>query len=468
MINRIYQFAAALTLGFFIISLALVYWQVIRADDLSDRAGNPRVAEAARRADRGAILDRQGRVLAKTVRDADGTARRVYEVPSLAHIVGYASARFGEAGVELSYNRYLSGEAGGDLASRLLTNFGVISPRGNDVVLTIDSDLQEAVSNALGNRVGAAVVLDARSGAILASVSNPSFDANTIEAEGDTLNQDPRRPLLNRAAQGLYPPGSTFKTVTAAAALDSGAVQAGETFTCIGDFVVSGFPIKCGNVPGGEGTHDFVHAYALSINAIFAQVALRLGWDRLTEYASRFGFGSDLGFDIDASVSRVVPPDAVRSNVLLANTGFGQGQLQATPLQMAVVAQTVANGGVAMRPYLVAEIRGPDGAVLERRASHPLGRVMRPQTARTVRDMMLVSTREGFAGPAAPPGISVAGKTGTAENPEGDAHAWYIGFAPADNPVVAVAVVVEHGGSGSAVAAPIARPIFQAALRSRP
>jgi peptidoglycan glycosyltransferase len=244
-------------------------------------------------------------------------------------------------------------------------------------------------------------------------------------------------------------------------------VKPSDPFTCIGQFVVQGFPIRCSNVPGGEGTHDFIHAYALSINAIFGEVAVKLGWDREIEYARRFGFESDLGFDIDASTSRVKSTDSERSAVLLANTGFGQGELQATPLQMAVVAQAVANGGVAMRPSLVTEVRDREGGTLERRTPQTLGRVMRSETAQALTSMMVTSTREGFAGPAAPPGVAVAGKTGTAENADGEPHAWYIGFAPAQDPAIAVAVVVEHGGSGSNVAAPIAREVFQAALQGR-
>jgi peptidoglycan glycosyltransferase len=464
---RIRHFATALIVGFIVIWSGLVYWQVVRAADLGDRADNPRVTEAALRADRGSIVDRNGRLLAETEREENGTARRVYSTPSLSPIIGYSSARFGQSGLERSYNRYLTGEAGSGLINELLSGFRLVEPQGNTLALTIDLELQQAVTRALGNRTGAAVVLDAKTGAVLAMASFPTFDSNQIEEQGDALNQDQRRPLLNRAAQGLYTPGSTFKTVTAAAALDTNTVRPTDTFNCRDQFVVSGFGIKCENVPGGEGVHDFTRSYALSINAIFAEVALKVGWERLIEYSNRFGFDTDLDFDIDSSVSRVRSAESERSGVLLASTGFGQGELQATPLQMAVVAQTVANGGVAMHPFLVSEVRGPDGGVLERRSPRQLSRVMRADSARSLRQMMVTSTTDGFAGPAAPPGVQVAGKTGTAENADGEPHAWYIGFAPADNPAVAVAVVLEHGGAGGTFAAPLAREIFQAALRGQ-
>jgi peptidoglycan glycosyltransferase len=332
-------------------------------------------------------------------------------------------------------------------------------------VLTIDPRIQEAAATALGNRPGAVVALDPKTGAVLAMVSTPGYDPAAIDERGASLLTDPSNPLLNRATQGQYPPGSTFKTVTAAAALEAGQYQQDAKFRCPSGYVVEGFVIACKGVPPGVREYDLAHAYAWSVNATFAEIAVNTGASELVRIARRFGFEERIPFDIALTESHLLRKGESFNNVLLANTGFGQGQLTVTPMQMALVAATVANHGVLMQPYLVQEIRTPSGEVLTRHEPQAIRQVIRPETAAILRGFMVTAVKEGFSGAAAVPGVEVGGKTGTAETGSGqNTHAWFISIAPANDARIAVAVIVENAGQGATIAAPIAQAVMRAAL----
>jgi peptidoglycan glycosyltransferase len=468
-INQIKRLSALVLVSLFLVSLALVYWQLVRAPELSARADNPRRVEFERRIARGRILDRAGVELARTDL-VGGVAQRHYPYPSLAPVLGYHSLRYGDGGVEAAFNPELRGDAGLDPATALLTRLYHRPQRGEDVMLSIDLDVQTAADRALGDRAGAIVVLDPHDGAVLALASHPTFDPNSFDADFDRLRADPRDPLLNRATQGRYPPGSTFKTVTLAAALDQGLVRPDDRFDD-GDRTlwVEGFPIRCNNNPKGVNQFDLAHAYGYSCNVTFAQLALDLGSKKVKDYAGWFMLDREIPFELPVATGQLANNPALIDPVLLANTGFGQGELLLTPLHMALIAATVANDGVMPRPHLLTEVRTPDGTVLRRFKPEPLSTPISPQAARQVRDSMVVAVEDGHARPAAIRGVAVAGKTGTAQV-GGDPlpHAWFIGFAPADNPRVAIAVLVEHGGEGSRVAAPLARQVLQAVLRAYP
>jgi peptidoglycan glycosyltransferase len=445
--NRILHAGVIFGAAFFVLVIGLGYWQVWRAEALDDRGDNPRVAEAARRFDRGSLISADGVVLAETDTER---ALRLYATPSLSQTVGYASTRFGQTGLELAANDALSGEEGGDFIDFLESTFLPDRAEGNDVVLTIDSNIQQAAVDALGGRKGAIVVMDTQTGAILALVSEPTFDANTLDQSFPQLTENPDHPLLNRATQGLYPPGSTIKVLTAATAIDTGSIAPETEVECNDAYVVDGFPIECVR---GEGRFSFLEAFENSVNAVFAQVAVeRIGWSTFTSYANEMGFGSDLGLEIDASDSRLHNSGTEETDVLLANTGFGQGELLVTPLQMAVLAATVGNDGIRPTPYLISEIREQDGEVLERFRPDDAGRVFSSETAQTVGEMMDSAT----------PGSGICGKTGTAETPTGADHSWWLGFAPCENPRYAIAVIVENAGFGSDAARPAAFQVFGA------
>jgi peptidoglycan glycosyltransferase len=457
--------AIAVLVGFVLLAFGLVYWQVVRSQSLDSAASNPRAAEASLTEQRGSILDSKGQVIARSVEGADGRLQRVYSDASLAQTIGYVSTRYGLDGLEASYNGYLSGQQGKDPITSIWSDISRQPLRGNDLVLTVDSSLQRVAAQALGQRRGAVVALDPRTGAVRAIVSAPGYDPNKLDALGSSLLQDPDKPLLNRVTQGLYPPGSTYKTVTATAALDSGVVKPSDIYKCVDGIVIRGFPIACTNAPPGETEWDFLHAYAYSINATFAQVALQIGAGRFTDYSHRFGLGDSQPFDIDVATSLVAQPGNNLNDVLLASSGFGQGQLAVTPLQMALVAATVANNGVEPSPYLVAQVRDADGNVVSDRHPDAHGEVMRAQTAATMKEFMSTAVAIGFGREAGLAGLDVAGKTGTAETGGSDAaHAWFIGFAPVSAPRIAVAVIVENGGSGGITAGPIAAQIFKSVL----
>lgn len=437
---------------------ALGYWQVFRTD-LADRIDNPRALASFSDPGRGRILDRDGNVLVWS----NAAGERVYAAGNFAHVVGYLSARFGSAGAEAVFNSWLAGESGDTWSAAWDAEFQRAGTAGFDVRLTIDSELQQVAAEGLGDQRGAVVALDPLTGEVLAMVSVPSFDPASFSEEGDDIAADERFPLLNRAAQGLYPPGSTFKTVTAIAALEHRLIEPGTEVTCPGEIEVDGFPISCSNVSQGVGTYPFSDAFAFSVNAIFAQVGLEVGWGRLLETAGRLGFGTAVDFTLETAETQMLPMGTESTDVLLATTAFGQGELLATPLQMALVAAAVGNDGVLMRPHL-----GLDAYDGERRVGAVEGqssrRVMPEGVARDVQAMMVEVITNGQANGVAISGVDVAGKTGTAETGSGTSHAWFIGFAPADNPVVAVAVVVENGGQGGVVASPIAGAVIRAAL----
>ena len=446
-------------LGAFVFFGALAYWQVFRTD-LADKPGNPRILEEFLDPGRGSILDREGNVLAESL--PDGTRR--YTDPSVAHAVGYIDPRYGSQGAELVFNSYLAGEKGATWREAFNAELLRDPDRGLDVRLTIDPVIQAAAVEALGDRAGAVVALDPRNGEVLAMVSVPTYDPGSLAENGEALLADPSSPLLNRAAQGNYPPGSTFKTVTAAAVLEHGVISPDTLVTCDDEYVVEGFAISCRNVPQGEGTYPFRDAYTFSVNAIFGEVGVELGWPRLIETARKFGFGEPLDFTLDTAPTQIHNPDSDLSLPLLASTAFGQGELLATPLQMAVVAAAIANDGVLMRPHL--GLAAYDGSRKVADLEPPSGRrVLDSPVAATLREFMVSVIDNGQANGVAIEGVRVGGKTGTAESSDdGQSHAWFIAFAPAENPVIAVAVVVENGGQGGVVASPIAGQVIRAAL----
>ena len=467
MARNVRRVAAILIVGFIAVALDLAYWQVAEGPALAE---NPkynayRLSAQERNTRRGRILDRNGSVLAHSEPTTDGFVR-VYPYPPLATVVGYHDPVYGNAGIEDAFEQYLSGKAGLSLVASLRTRLLHTPTVGSDVVTTIDLQLQKMADAALGEGPGAIVVLNPRTGEVLAMASHPYFDPNTLQRDWPRIRDSGEHPLLNRATQGLYTPGSVFKTISLAASLDLGQYTPTTKFTCDDQVVIEGFPIKCDEY--SRGTFDLAHAYAYSCNACFAEVGLRLGGASLTDYARRFGFEAPIPLEVPTAASQVATtmPERRLIGSLLASTAFGQGELLATPLQMALVAATIANRGVTPTPHLVAQVRAEDGVVTYSTPVRPWRTAIRPETARQVSGMMVRAVESGLASPAGVPGVSVAGKTGTAElGPGQNSHAWFIGFAPADDPEIAIAVVRERGGPGGTVAAPMARRVIEQALQ---
>ncbi len=459
------------------------YWQVVEAQRLSASPDNPVVVAAARRTLRGPIVDRNGSWLARSLRDENGEALREYRDASVSHVVGYASRLFGTAGLERTYNAELLGLAGANPVDDLMGKF---DPRPSDALglqLALDLRLQRLAIELLGNDRGAVVLMNPVTGEVLALASTPTYDATAVadpkraRAAFAALRDDPAQPLLPRATLGRYTPGSVLKIVTAIAALDSGAVEPDTTFPQQptaekSGLLVDGFRIRDGHhAETGSTPLDLGGATEVSCNLWYALAGLETGGQALADEARELGFGAAIPFDIPTAVSRLNDgqgdaPGGFTDDVELASAAFGQAGTFVTPLQMALVASTVANDGVLMRPRLVSALTGEDGAGRTLDASE-WRRVLSAGDAQAIQAAMQQAV-EGdlgrqFTRGAKVAGIPTAGKSGTAElGGSGEPHSWFIGFAPVERPQIAIAVIVEQGGRGGERAAPLAGTLMTA------
>jgi penicillin-binding protein 2 len=405
---------------------------------------------------------------------------RSYRGSVAAHVIGYVREvdradlaaraaegyrqgdRIGKFGLEKMLESTLRGRAGGDQIEvdasgrRLRTLSGVPPVPGQPVRTTLDLSLQLAAEEGLGDRAGAVVALDPRTGEILALVSHPAFDPNKLShtlspAEWRALNS-PERPQLNRATTGLYEPGSVFKLVTLAAALEGGETHPGDNFYCPGFFRLGGWTLRCWRT-GGHGPLDLRAALVNSCNTVFATLGYRLGADALLAMARRFGFGRPTGFDLGEERAGHIPGHRAWQPGDPCQFAIGQGSLLVTPLQVARAVAAIANGGTLVRPHILL-----GGSA----APQPLG--VSARTLEFIRDAMAGVVAEGTARGIKSEEVTLAGKTGTAENPGGSAHAWFAGFGPVEAPRVVVVVLIQHGGTGSGAAAPVAARVFAAAF----
>ncbi len=476
--------ALALGLIYASVGVGLSYWQVVQSESLTSDAGNPLVQAAGRNAIPGRILDANGTILARSVTAKDGSATRRYRDPTLAAVIGYRSQLYGTSGLERAYDAQLVGLTTASPVDMLLRKFRTSPYEPQDLVLTIDEPLQQKAAQLLGNRKGAVVAIEPSTGRILAMVSSPTFDPNAIanlstaRATMTDLQADPSTPLLNRATQGLYVPGSVFKIVTSIAGLGSGAISPTTTFPDqpgeeTSGFLVDGFRVRDGHHPFTDGTAlQYAEAVEVSCNIWFAHAGLDIGGPALIDWSKRLGFGAPIPFDLPTAASQVTngtgPDGGFADRVELANAAYGQAETLVTPLQMALVAATVGNGGLLMRPQLVLETRDQDGT------AHPhdpqaWNQVVDPGTASTIAAAMQQAVEgqfgQEFAGAAKVPGVPTAGKTGTAQlGGSGEPHSWFIGFAPVQSPKIAVAVILERAGSGATQAAPLGGQIMAAWL----
>ncbi|MGB5833789.1 MAG: penicillin-binding transpeptidase domain-containing protein [Thiohalocapsa sp.] len=420
--------------------------------------------------ERGRILDHRGRVLAESrevgVPGSTEVQRYYAYGPGFAHVVGYAHPRFGTSGMEAAGNVSLNGGTPenwlewGELGRQLVT--GEKRAKGRDLTLTLDADLQALAYQRLGGRPGAVVMLVPADGAVRVLTSSPSFNPNQIDANLFRTH-DPSARLLNRATAGMYPPGSTFKVVLAAQALDAGHAP---VMHCPADGFTTSKPYpkirdheyysarRSGNSWRGFGRIGLSKALTKSSNVYFAQLGVQAGHDAFHRTLDRFLFNSRVVLTDSLSarqlmrtgrISRIAGSDQYG----LAQASIGQGKVLTTPAHMALITAAIANHGVAMRPRLTAA-EPPEA----------LARFMTGSTAASLSSMMRRVVAEGTARGIDAPELAIAGKTGTAQNPIGEPHSWFIGFAPVDRPALAVAVMVEHAGYGSTVAAPIAQELL--------
>ncbi len=482
-IRRLAAFCMVLFLA---LLLNATYLQYVRAGDLNDRNDNRRARDAEYSRERGAILVADDPVAQSVPVDDRYEFQRRYPRPlEYSHVTGFYSYLYGSDAVELTQNDILSGSDSRLFVDRLVDMVKNTEPQGGSVTLTLDPAAQDAAFDglgALGSAVkGAVVALEPSSGKVLALVSSPSYDPGLLASHDvaavrrayDRLSADEDGPLRNRASREILPPGSTFKLVTAAAALESGDYDP--------DTLVPGgaaldlpqtdrtLPNESGGGCGGDQV-TLTQALVVSCNVAFGSVGLDLGADALREQAEKFGFNRRYFPDINRTAVSVFPeaPDPPQT----AYSAIGQFEVAASPLQMAMVAAGIANGGEVMEPFLVDEVRAPDLSVLEKTDEQTLSRAVSPAVARELTQMMVEVVDQGTGTTAQIPGVKVAGKTGTAQS-EADRppYAWFVCFAPADAPEVAVAVLVEDAGvsrdaiSGSGLAAPIAKAVMEAVVQ---
>lgn len=462
----------------------LTYLQIIRADKLDEDPRNLRSVLRDINRPRGEIITADGEVLARSVEVNDGTEfeyQREYPFGGLtAQTVGYQSFVVGNTGLERSYNAVLSGRAAE------LRGLGDVL-RGKEttgtLVLAMRRSVQQAAADALGGQRGSVVVLDVATGGVVALFSNPTFDPQPLaghdtQAVADyfaALTADPAKPNLPRAFREIYPPGSTFKIVTSAVAFDTGTATPTTVYPTRSELDLPLTSNTLKNFGGATCGGTVFESFVVSCNTTFGEMGLQLG-DQFPPGMERFGVeGEAPPFDVDPGA---VPNTGLEGKTfatdapLFAFAGIGQGTVATSPLEMAMIAASVAAGGVVLEPHAVAEIRDRDGEVVRRIEPTPWKTAMTPGTAQALTAMMRAVVERGTGTAARIPGVPVAGKSGTAQNASGDPHAWFVAFAPADAPRYAVAVIVENGGSlgseatGGAVAAPIAADVLRAALAS--
>lgn len=452
-------------------------WTVLEAQSLADNPSNRRPLIEEQRIPRGLILASNGTVLARSRGEGSGQDRtytRAYPTGgTFGHPVGYSFIRNGRRGIELYRNDELTG--GEDEFASILSGLESRDREGNDVVTNLDVAGTEAAVAGLAGRKGAVVAIEPKTGKVRVMVSIPEYDPNLIPSQFGRINNDPNHPLLNRTTQELYPPGSTFKVVTATAALDSGKVRPDTIIDGSSPKTISGVPLE--NSGGQDfGPISFTDALTNSVNTVFAQVGERVGRETLVEYMKRFGFYEDP--QLDYPDGQMIPSGVLNGDGDYVDDGFDagrvaigqgglEGEIRTGPLQMALVAAAVANKGRLMKPRLTDRIVRKDGRVKQRIEPDLQAEVMKPETAAQLTAMMSRVVEEGTGTAGALAGIRVAGKTGTAEvgaNRE-FTQPWFIAFAPVEDPRVAIAVTVERTtGQGGTVAAPIAKSVLEALL----
>jgi peptidoglycan glycosyltransferase len=449
-------------------------WTVFDANALRDNPKNHRELIEEQQIRRGLIRAGDDSVLARSLRQPDKSYVRTYPPGRLfSHAVGYSFVRQGRAGLERFYDDDLSGRSG-ELGS-LLDRLSGSEQQGDNLVTTLDPAAQRVALQQLGGRKGAVVALDPRTGAIRVMASVPGYDPNTVkdQQQFNALNRNQDAPLLNRNTQAGYPPGSTFKVVTAIAAIDSGRYTPDSRISGRNAKRISGVPL---NNDQGESFGDITLTEALtkSVNTVFGEIGEKLGKATMKKYMDRLGFGRPVEVDLPRD-ERAASGERQRGRIIAATNGavdvgrmaIGQDKLTVTPLQMAMVASAVANGGKLMKPHIADRVVDRDGRTVRHINPGEMSQVMSADTASKVGAMMDQVVKEGTGTAAALEGIDVAGKTGTAEVGHGCPNQlWFIAFAPAQDPRVAIAVTVECGtGFGGTVAAPIAKAVMQELLK---
>lgn len=448
----------------------VTYFEIIVGPKIVDSQYNRRLWVKRNEVLRGTIYDRSMKPLTKSERVNSEVQKREYTGNAMfAHVLGYVNVKYGITGLEKKYDKELmSTDIKDDLATFFKQKGKLEKKVGHNLKTTLDYNVQKVAYEALGDNKGAVVVLNPKTGEILAMISKPSYDPNNLDEIWKNINADKNIPLINRATAGLYPPGSTFKVVTAISALDNMSGIMNRTFQDNGRLEL-GKNYSLSNYGGAAyGSLDFRSAFVHSSNVVFGTLGLELGNSVLKGTAEKFYFNKTIPADGITVDNSKFPDLKGYEKGSIAQSGIGQSSILATPLEMALVASTVANDGVMMKPYLVKEVLSSKGELIKTIVPESNGEITSKNNANIIKDFMKGVVNEGSGRNASVEGIQVAGKTGTADHSETSkgkaAHSWFIGFAPYENPQVAIAVIVENGGQGGIAAAGVASEVIRSAL----
>jgi penicillin-binding protein A len=456
----------------------LTYFEIFKAPEVAARQENRRLWVKRNEVLRGTIFDRNGIPLTKSTRIDQESQKREYTGGAMfAHALGYEDIRYGIVGLEKKYDSELMADDS-NLNSYISNLKGEKEDKiGHNLKTTLDYNLQKQAFDLLGDNRGAVVALNPRTGEILAMVSKPSYDPNNLKDLMDSIKASDKNsdiiknsPLLNRATSGLYPPGSTFKTVTAIAALENIKGIMNKTVNDTGKLVFNSKESLSNDQGEVLGNINFQDAFVQSSNVYFGQLGLDLGNDKLKSTAEKLFFNKNVPADGVTIDNSQFPSFQKYEKGNIAQSAIGQSKVLASPMEMALITSAIANDGVSMMPYIVKEVWDSKGNLVKKVEPKSNGEVMSKDTSKTMKDFMRLVVKEGTGTRAAIDGIQVCGKTGTAQhhdNPGVDElpHSWFIGFAPYENPQIAVAVIVENGGYGGVKAASIASQIMKSGLK---
>ena len=442
---------------FLSLAVYLTYFTLFNADDIVENKFNKRIREREESILRGAVFDNSGEVLAYSTMEGNRQKRYYPFGERYAHVIGYNSVTYDKSGLENTFNDILVKSDPLENISGFFDMSGEME-KGANLHLTIDNAFTAKAERLMGKKQGSVVAIKPKTGEVICMYSNPSFDPNedALAKNFATLSQSDNFPFLGRANQGLYPPGSTFKIITAAAALEEGI---GVGIVDEGSTIIDGYVVE--NYNGKKlGEIDITQGFAKSSNVMFASYGVQLGEKKLRDIAERFGIGEKIDFDIRTSKSMLNYENAMGQTDLAA-CGIGQGKLLVTPLNMALVAAAVANDGVIMEPYMVEKAIYPSGRVAYVAKPKVWKTAVSATVADMLEDMMIECVETGTGTGAKIAGVAVAGKTGTAENEESDkTHAWFVCYAPCENPEIAICIMQEYAGLTGSSCAPIAKELI--------
>lgn len=449
-----------LLIGFCILFIGLIiyisYFQVFLAEGIKTNSYNKRLWINEENTLRGSIVDREGNILVYSEKKDDSNIR-YYKYGSLySHTIGYSYREYGKAGLELQYNNQLL-DINENKAINEFKNIVAPSTIGNTLKLTLDHNTQVKAKELLKGRKGAIVAMNPKSGEVYAMVSLPDFDTSNLATDWKGISEDVTSPLLNRAVSGLYTPGSIFKIITATAALET--LDLDKEYDCRGSTIIDGYTFK--DYQGkSHGQLDLKAAVTKSCNTYFTEKSIVIGKEKLKQVSDSFMFNNKIPFDLPITISKTPFKDNIGKTDIAA-ASIGQGKVLATPINMALVASAIANHGEMVKPILVKEIISKNGKTIQTNYTETISMVTNSLIAAEINNMLIEVVKSGTGTNASIKNVQVAGKTGTAENSSGKSHAWFIGYAPAENPRIAIAVVLEEdGSSGGVAAAPIARDLI--------